>query len=247
MSISFQTGVRPLVANLQKPIKDAKTLENAFKNFYAAKSTVDPAKVQQMYQKILKDPSFNWRGSDLCRLHPEYAAAIESKLNLPALVKKSTNLPAVIQSGTKEAPKTEGFIRGLWGRLKSFAKTPKGKAGLAIAAATTGIGLVSYLYARNKDYGGPVSDSSPINDLANMPAQGKINADGSYTVAKGDNLWCIARSILMELHKDDKEYELTDVKIMQYMENIMHANNLKYEEGSYKVVIQPNQSLKLTA
>ena len=147
-------------------------------------------------------------------------------------------------------PKTggsKGFLGGLVDGLKSFAKTKKGKLGLAAAAIAAIVTGGIYLYNRNKDHDIPVSDSSPINDLAKEPVKGTMTAQGPYTVAKGDNIWCIARSHLMELHKDDKDYKPTDVEILKRTEEIMQLNNLQYEKDCYRVIIQPNQSLKLVA
>ena len=141
----------------------------------------------------------------------------------------------------------KGFLGGLADGLKTFAKTKKGKIGLAAAALAAVVAGGVYLYNRNKDHNIPVSDSSPINDLANAPVNGEMTANGPYTVAKGDNIWCIARSHLMETHKDTKDYKPTDVEIYQHVEEIMKLNGLEYAKDSYKVSINVNQSLKLVA
>lgn len=137
--------------------------------------------------------------------------------------------------------------KGLLGRLKAFASTKKGKIGLAAAAITALIAGGVYLYNRNKEDVTPVSDSSPANDLAKLPVNGQMSAGGPYTVAKGDNIWNIARAHLMEIHKDEKDYNPTDVEILKRTEEIMQLNDLHYEKDCYRVIIQPNQSLKLVA
>jgi hypothetical protein len=147
----------------------------------------------------------------------------------------------------KNLEKESAKSTGLLDKLKAFAKTKKGKIGIGIAIAAAVIGTGIYLFNRNKEKPGPVSDSSPSNDLANAPVNGQMTANGPYTVAKGDNVWTIARANLMELHKGEADYKPTDVQILQRTEEIMQLNDLHYEKDNYRVIIQPNQSLKLTA
>ena len=171
-------------------------------------------------------------------------AASGATSNLPAVIKKGgVNLPA---APVKPEPAADG-AKGLLGRLKAFASTKKGKIGLAAAALTALVAGGIYLYNRNKEKPDPVSNSSPSNDLANAPVNGQMTANGPYTVAKGDNVWNIARANLMELHKGEADYKPTDVQILQRTEEIMQLNDLHYEKDNYRVIIQPNQSLKLTA
>lgn len=172
-------------------------------------------------------------------------AASSAGATASSAASKTANLPAVINKTTKETPK--GFLGGLVDSLKSFAKTKKGKIGLAAAALAAVVAGGVYLYNRNKDHDIPISDSNPINDLAESPVNGTMTANGPYTVAKGDNIWCIARSHLMELHKGEENYKPTDVEILQRTEEIMKLNNLEYEKDCYRVIIQPNQTLKLVA
>lgn len=170
-------------------------------------------------------------------------------LGLPNGVKKAAQTAANNPAGLPSPAKSDTAkgLKGILEKLKSFAATKKGKIGLVAAAAAAVVAGGVYLFTRNKEIPAPTSTSSPENDLANAPVNGKMSANGPYTVAKGDNVWNIARAHLMELHKDEKDYNPTDVQIMQHTEELMQLNNLHYEKDCYRVIIQPNQSLKLVA
>ncbi len=68
-----------------------------------------------------------------------------------------------------------------------------------------------------------------------------------YTVKKGDSVWNIAKSNLLDKHKDKKDYAPTDKEILGEVKIIMKDNNLKYEPDNYHVMIKPDDKLKLVA
>ena len=66
-----------------------------------------------------------------------------------------------------------------------------------------------------------------------------------YTVKKGDNVWNIAKADLIETHKDDSEYKVTNTEIAKRTKELMDINGLEFEEDGYHVMIRPGDQLKL--
>ncbi len=137
--------------------------------------------------------------------------------------------------------------KGFFGKALDFLKKNKKTAIIATAVTALIAGGV-YLYNRNRvsEKALPTSDSSPIQELANKPIGGQMTADGPYSVAKGDNIWNIAKAHLDKMNENNKDYKgATDVEIYHHVEKLMELNGLNYENDSYKVIIQPDQVLKL--
>lgn len=97
--------------------------------------------------------------------------------------------------------------------------------------------------------GADTTETAPTEEV---PEQLIIpGADGApsdlYTVVKGDNVWNIAKAHLKELHKDVEGYKPTNLEILNHTKEIMELNGLKYEADGYRVLIYPEDKLKLSA
>lgn len=139
-----------------------------------------------------------------------------------------------------------GGVKGFLGKALDFLKKNK-KTAIIATAVTALVTAGIYLYNRNKtsEKAKPIANSNPVQELANQPVGGVMTANGPYSVAKGDNIWNIARAHLEELNKENKDFKLTDVDIYHHVEQIMQLNNLHYEKDCYRVIIKPEQVLKL--
>lgn len=96
------------------------------------------------------------------------------------------------------------------------------------------------------------ADTTKTAPTEEVPEQLIIpGADGApsdlYTVVKGDNVWNIAKAHLKELHKDVEGYKPTNLEILNHTKEIMELNGLKYEADGYRVLIYPEDKLKLSA
>lgn len=67
-----------------------------------------------------------------------------------------------------------------------------------------------------------------------------------HTVVKGDNVWNIAKQHLIDL-KNDPNYKPTDAEILKHTKELMELNNLEFEPDGYRVIIKPEDKLKLVA
>lgn len=65
-----------------------------------------------------------------------------------------------------------------------------------------------------------------------------------YKVVKGDNVWNIAKKDLIANHKE-KDYKPTNAEILKRTKELIELNNLKFEKDNYRVIIKPDQELKL--
>lgn len=88
----------------------------------------------------------------------------------------------------------------------------------------------------------PVETPVPVAASPEPEMQNK-----EYIVKKGDSVWNIAKSNLLDKHKDKKEYSPTDKDILEEVKIIMNDNNLKFEQDNYHVMIKPNDKLKLAS
>ena len=96
-------------------------------------------------------------------------------------------------------------------------------------------------------------ENPPINSEENQENPNVEEKNDKYTVKKGDCLWNIAKQYLIDEHKNDPDYKPTNQEILDKTEELMKLNNKEYEKPlpqdsrKRKVVIVPNEELKLTA
>lgn len=91
----------------------------------------------------------------------------------------------------------------------------------------------------------PVDAAAPIVEPPKTEV--KESTEKEYTVKRGDSVWNIAKSNLIEKHKDNKDYMPSDKEIIQEVKTIMKDNDLKFESDNYHVMIKPNDKLRLIA
>lgn len=97
----------------------------------------------------------------------------------------------------------------------------------------------------------PLKEEKPVDAAAPIveppKTEVKESTEKEYTVKRGDSVWNIAKSNLIEKHKDNKDYMPSDKEIIQEVKTIMKDNDLKFEPDNYHVMIKPNDKLRLIA
>jgi LysM repeat protein len=146
---------------------------------------------------------------------------------------------------------------------KGFAKKclKWGAAGLLLSGLFLG---GKYLYDKfTKKEGKPEPNVAPPqnnSDIKPDPAADKPAVDepvineepsSSYTVKKGDNLWNIAKQMLVDEHKDTEGYKPTNAEILERTEELMKLNDKEYlkplpkDSRKRKVALKPGEEIKL--
>lgn len=143
-----------------------------------------------------------------------------------------------------------GLIGGLLGMLLKggFKGLLKGGAAGAILGLI-GIGALTLI---GKLFG---KDDKVKPEQPEQPAKPEPRV---YEVKKGDNVWNIAKADLIEKHKDDPNYKVTNKEILERTNEIMEINKkvseedkkngfveLKWEKDHYHVMIRPGDKIKL--
>ena len=163
-------------------------------------------------------------------------------------------------------------LKGAGEKIANFAKSKGGKCALIALgiAALAGLGYGLYkLLSKNK--GDKVADTPDADPNKSTTPVAPTKPDeptepttpvaptepdeptepeedpNVHTVVKGDCVWNIAKAHLERIHKDDKEYKVTNKEILEHTNELMKWNNLHYEADNYRVLIYPGDKIRLTA
>lgn len=145
-----------------------------------------------------------------------------------------------------------GILGGLLGILKGGLRglLKGGAIGALIGLGLIGIGaLIGKLFGKDDEVK-PEDQEKPTKPSKPEPRV--------YEVKKGDNIWNIAKADLIEKHKDDPDYKVTNKEILERTNEIMEINKtvsdkdkkdgfveLKWEKDHYHVLIKEGDKIKL--
>ena len=90
------------------------------------------------------------------------------------------------------------------------------------------------------------ADKTDKTDKTDKSDKASTATGNVYVVKKGDNVWNIAKKHLQDMNPDPN-YQPTNAEILKYTNELIKINGLHYEDDNYRVIIKPNDELKLTA
>lgn len=175
-------------------------------------------------------------------------------------MKKIFSKPEDIAIGAGEGALGGGIVGGLLGLLlkgglKGFLKGGAAGAILGLLGIGT-LALIGKIF--DKDAKVEEKPTLPQEKPEDPTLPQEKPKPRVYEIKKGDNIWNIAKADLIEKHKDDPNYKVTNAKILARTNEIMELNknvnkedkkagfvDLKWEKDHYHVMIRPGDKIKL--